>query len=79
MGDSSLDFELRCFTDVDNTLSTRSDLLFAILKRLREERIDIPMPKRPQELLGGVHAMARAEDLDHDPEPSVSGRKGRKA
>jgi potassium-dependent mechanosensitive channel len=79
MGDSSLDFELRCFTDVDNTLSTRSDLLFAILKRLREERIDIPMPKRPQELLGGVQAMARAEDLDHDPEPSVSGRKGRKA
>jgi small-conductance mechanosensitive channel len=51
MGDASLDFELRCFTDVDQTLGTRSELLFDIFRRLREARIDIPLPKRPAALL----------------------------
>jgi small-conductance mechanosensitive channel len=51
LGDASLDFELRCFTDVDQTLVTKSELLFEIFRRLREARIDIPMPKRPASLL----------------------------
>lgn len=46
-GDSSLNFELRCFTDnVMNRLSIASDLRFIIDRRFREEGIDIPFPQR---------------------------------
>ena len=46
-GDSSLNFELRCFiTDVDKRLSTVSDLNFAIEQALRENGISIPFPQR---------------------------------
>lgn len=46
-GDSSLDFELRCFiSNVDKRLSTLSDLNFAIEKSLRENGIQIPFPQR---------------------------------
>jgi len=46
-GESSLDFELRCFIkDVDYRLSVRSDLLFAIDAKFREENIEIPFPQR---------------------------------
>jgi small-conductance mechanosensitive channel len=46
-GDSSLNFELRCFiTDVDKRLSTLSDLNFAIEKSLRDNAIEIPFPQR---------------------------------
>jgi small-conductance mechanosensitive channel len=46
-GESSLDFELRCFIrDVDTRLAVRSDLLFAIDKAFREQGIEIPFPQR---------------------------------
>ncbi len=46
-GESSLDFELRCFIeDVDNRLSVVSDLNFAIDRAFREEGIEIPFPQR---------------------------------
>jgi small-conductance mechanosensitive channel len=46
-GESSLDFELRCFIrNVDQRLSTLSDLNFAIEKALREANIQIPFPQR---------------------------------
>ena len=46
-GDSSLDFELRCFLkNVMNRLSTASDLRFAIDKAFREHEIEIPFPQR---------------------------------
>jgi small-conductance mechanosensitive channel len=46
-GDSSLNFELRCFIrEVDSRLITRSDLLFAIDAAFREEGIEIPFPQR---------------------------------
>ncbi|MGL5116254.1 MAG: DUF3772 domain-containing protein [Beijerinckiaceae bacterium] len=51
LGDPSMDFELRCFCDVDRLLPVKSDLLFEILGRLQKARIDMPMPKRPSELL----------------------------
>ena len=51
LGDSSMEFELRCFVDVDSMLPVKSDLMFDLLKRLRKAHIDIPMPRRPQELL----------------------------
>ena len=46
-GDSSLDFELRCFIrNVDQRLATLSELNFAIEKALREANIQIPFPQR---------------------------------
>ncbi len=52
-GDSSLNFELRCFTDnVMERLAIVSDLLFAIDRRFREEGIDIPFPHRTVHVVG---------------------------
>jgi potassium-dependent mechanosensitive channel len=51
LGDSSMEFELRCFVDVDSMLPVKSELMFDLLKQLRKAHIDIPMPRRPQELL----------------------------
>jgi potassium efflux system protein len=46
-GDSSLDFELRCFIrDVDRRLQARSDLNLAIDAAFREAGIEIPFPQR---------------------------------
>ncbi len=46
-GASSLDFQLRCFLpDINYSLSTQSELRFAILKALREAKIEIPFPQR---------------------------------
>lgn len=49
-GESGLDFELRCFVDVDALLVTRSELLFEIFRRLREAKIAIPYPTRRVEI-----------------------------
>jgi potassium-dependent mechanosensitive channel len=51
LGDSSMEFELRCFADVDFVLPVKSELLFQVHKALTKARIDIPMPRRPRELL----------------------------
>jgi len=46
-GDSSLDFELRCFIrEVDMRLRTQSDLNYAIERKFREAGIEIPFPQR---------------------------------
>jgi small-conductance mechanosensitive channel len=46
-GDSSLDFELRCWiADVDRRLIVRSDLGQFIDRRFREEGVEIPFPQR---------------------------------
>ena len=46
-GDSSLNFQLRCYlSDVDYALRTPSDLHFAIDKAFREAGIEIPFPQR---------------------------------
>jgi potassium efflux system protein len=47
LGESSIDFELRCFIkDVNSMLSVRSDLYFSIYKTLGEADIEIPFPQR---------------------------------
>jgi len=47
LGESSLDFEVRCFIrEVDNRVQVRSDLLFAIEQALTEANIEIPFPQR---------------------------------
>lgn len=46
-GDSSLDFELRCYVrDIDRRLSVISDLNFAIDTAFRENGVEIPFPQR---------------------------------
>jgi small-conductance mechanosensitive channel len=46
-GDSSLDFELRCWiSDIGNRFTVRSDLGCYIDKRFREEGVEIPFPQR---------------------------------
>lgn len=46
-GASSLDFQLRCFLpDINYSLSVQSELRFAILKALRDAKIEIPFPQR---------------------------------
>jgi potassium efflux system protein len=46
-GDSSLDFELRCFIqNIDKRLTVISDLNFAIDQAFRENGIEIPFPQR---------------------------------
>jgi potassium efflux system protein len=46
-GDSSLNFELRCFIrDIDYRLTTKSDLNFAIDATFRKHGIKIPFPQR---------------------------------
>lgn len=46
-GDSSLDFELRCFTgDVTERIVIESDIRFAIDNAFRQKGIDIPFPQR---------------------------------
>lgn len=47
LGESSIDFELRCFViDVNSMLSVQSDINFAIYKVLGEAGIEIPFPQR---------------------------------
>jgi potassium efflux system protein len=61
-GDSALEFELRCVVaDFDRSLIVKSDLYFAILKRLRAAGIRIPAPQREVRLLGDETAPAPAK------------------
>lgn len=47
LGESSIDFELRCFIkDVNSMLGVRSDMYFAIYNALNEAGIEIPFPQR---------------------------------
>ncbi len=62
LADPSMEFELRCFVDVDYMLPVKSELLFELIKQLQAARIDIPMPKRPTELLGIAPAQGPVPD-----------------
>ncbi len=51
-GDSSLDFQLRCFIrEVDDKLSVVSDLNFSIEHAFRDSGIEIPFPQRDVHLI----------------------------
>ncbi len=46
-GDSSLNFELRCYVqDISSGVSAKSDLRFAIFQAMKEAGIEIPFPQR---------------------------------
>ncbi len=63
-GDSSLDFELRCFIgDTDDFMTVRSQLHFAIERALREAGIVIPFPQRDVHL----HHPSRAAGSEGSP------------
>jgi small-conductance mechanosensitive channel len=61
-GDSSLDFELRCFLeDVEKIVSVTSDLCFAIDQAFRDANIEIPFPQQDvyiRKLADGVAAQS---------------------
>jgi small-conductance mechanosensitive channel len=60
-GDNALEFELRCVVaDVDISLGVKSDINFAVFKRLREAGIQIPFPQREVRVLGAEAAEAAA-------------------
>jgi potassium-dependent mechanosensitive channel len=50
LGENGLDFELRCFTDVDSMSTTRSDLLFDIYRRLQQAHVLLSAPTRKLEI-----------------------------
>ncbi|HFD79669.1 MAG TPA: mechanosensitive ion channel family protein [Gammaproteobacteria bacterium] len=61
-GDSSLNFELRCFiADIDRRLRVISDLNFAIDEIFREHGIEIPFPQRD------IHIRDGGRDSSDDP------------
>lgn len=69
LGESGLDFELLCFADVDAMAPTRSELLFDIFRRLKEQKIDIPYPTRRLEitnLAGGKIDLLASERVEPD-------------
>lgn len=61
-GDSSLDFELRCFiTNIDERLAIVSDLNFSIDAAFRENNIEIPFPQRDIHIKSGSVAAPPAD------------------
>ncbi len=65
-GDSSLDFELRCFIgDTDDFMTVLSELHFAVERALREAGIVIPFPQRDLHIHRAAH-LEKAQDEDYD-------------
>jgi small-conductance mechanosensitive channel len=75
LGESGLDFELRCFCDVDAMLTTRSELLFDIFRRLRAAKIDVPYPTRRLEITN-MPGMASGASFITTERPPASAAKG---
>jgi len=70
LGENGMEFELRCFVDVDALGPTRSELLFDIVARLREAKIEVPTPTRRLEITNlsamveqGAFVPSQADDL----------------
>jgi len=67
LGDSSLDFELRCYLrDVDDMATTQSDLLFRIYVDLSKAGVEIPFPQRDVNLrdFSNFREPASSEQID---------------
>jgi potassium-dependent mechanosensitive channel len=78
-GDSSLDFELRCYiADVSKRLSVRSELGQYVDRRFREEGVEIPFPQRDlhvrsvdAKVVSQVRREAPQEAKPRSPEPEA--------
>ena len=58
-GASSLDFQLRCYlSDINYSMSVKSDLRFKILKALRDAKIEIPYPQQDVHIRSNQSAAA---------------------
>jgi small-conductance mechanosensitive channel len=61
MGDSAINFELRCrLRDVNFSLTVRSDMNFAVFERFRAAGIVFPFPQRVVQIIGGDDGEAAA-------------------
>ncbi len=66
-GDSSLNFELRCYIKMaDDRLSVISDINFELEKALREAHIEIPFPQRDVHLISSI----KHQDDEHNSQQS---------
>ncbi len=79
-GESSLDFELRCYLrDIDNMLGTSSAIRFAIVKAFNENGITIPFPQRDLHIISEAAPSAPispppgAEPPQAEPRPEAAG------
>ncbi len=68
-GESSLDFQLRFWSDVDSFIHVETELRFAIDRRFREEGVEIPFPQRDVHLkpAGGRGRRAAGEGAEEGP------------
>jgi len=56
-GDSSLNFEIRCYLpNIERSLQVGSELRFAVFRKLREAGIEIPFPQRDLHIRSGLPA-----------------------
>lgn len=68
-GDSSLDFQLRCYIyNIDKRLTTLSALNFAIDRTFRENNIEIPFPQRDVHIRDVPEKNNDKTDLPHYPD-----------
>jgi small-conductance mechanosensitive channel len=64
-GDSSLNFELRCWTsDFASWIEIRSDLRVAIDNAFKEKNIEIPFPQRDLHLKSGFNFTSHSSDKE---------------
>ena len=64
-GESSLDFELRCFVkDTDYFLTAKSELNFAVDKAFRDQGVEIPFPQRDLHIRDGIPMQVALTDQD---------------
>jgi len=64
-GDSSLDFRLRFWSDIDNFIEAESKLRFEIDQIFKENKVTIPFPQRDVHILGNptmVKSKSNAQD-----------------
>ncbi len=80
---SSLDFELRCFIpDARNIFFVATDLRFDILRRFREQGIEIPFPQRvvhiqdSSQALPKRHSQAPDNEADNGPDNEPDSKSG---
>ena len=69
-GDSSVDFEVRCFLkDIKQIVVVRSDLLHAIYKAFKANNIEIPFPQRDIYIKRMVDGRKNVKQEDDDDKP----------
>ncbi|MCM0147728.1 DUF3772 domain-containing protein [Photobacterium galatheae] len=78
MGDSALQFELRCFVrDIKEFMIVKSDLLFDIYQTLTEQGVSIPFPQRDVSIKG-LESLVKAWGEPNGRFGAESGKEGGK-